>query len=226
MQRRFRKVEERGDPQGNFEMFYKKDMHFTYNCILSEEAPFKFSIKVYKDDEDAATIMEEEFTKILKEKWEGELVEWEMLDKGPVFDVMLNEASKEDAFKFYKDMKHIRAENSDNIFVGHTFNVFFRLPVDKFEEYADKAAATFEDAKKEFGESDAHQRQFPDVKAQLEKMRPRRDGRDGPKIHRNNGGPRRDHGRDDNRASKKELGSMGFGGGPKMFFNKHKEVEI
>jgi len=44
-------------------------MHFTLNCILSEAAPFKFSIRVFKDDEEAGSILEEEFAKIMKEKW-------------------------------------------------------------------------------------------------------------------------------------------------------------
>jgi len=58
-------------------------------------------------------------------------------------DVILPEATAEDAFKFYKDMKHIRAENSDNVFPGYTFNVFFRIPVDAYETYADEAAQKF-----------------------------------------------------------------------------------
>lgn len=125
---------------------------------MSEEAPFKFSIRSYKDDEEAATITQEEFEKSFKEKWGGDLEDYEEMEKGPVFDVILKENTKEEAFKFFKNMKHVRVENHDNYFPGYTFNVFFRLPSDKFEEYADIAADSFEAAKKELGEEEAHLR--------------------------------------------------------------------
>lgn len=204
-------------------------MHFNLNCILSETAPYKFSVRVYKDDEEAATILEEEFAKLMKEKFQAELEDFESLDKGFVFDLILQEASNEDAFKFYKELKHVRAENSDNIFPGYTFNAFFRLPVDAFEQYADDATNTFNDAKEKLGASEAHQNQFPDVKALLDKLRP---SRGGPKIRRDDfqrGGNNGHRDRDNRGANKKDLNTMGFGssgGGPKMFFNKHKEVEI
>ena len=131
-------------------------MHFNLNAILVSVAPYKFSVRVYKDDEEAASILEEEYTKVLKEKFSADLVDFESLDKGFIFDIMLEEASPEDAFKFFREMKHIRAENSDNIFPGYTFNVYFRLPVDTFEELADDATKNFNDAKDKLGEREAH----------------------------------------------------------------------
>ena len=58
----------RGNPNGNYELYYKNDWRFIRHCISKESAPFNFNVEAYWDDEMEAQLSEDRLNDVLDQK--------------------------------------------------------------------------------------------------------------------------------------------------------------
>lgn len=135
---KFNKGYNQGDPNGNYELYYKNDPDFFVKVIKQEQPPHEIRVKAKRMERNAIDYSFGEIKKIMA-KYGAEECDVEVVSSTLyVITIIIGSDSETAAEVYAKLYDNVRKE-----FPGYSVSCFYQKETETLEKYADEAAAEY-----------------------------------------------------------------------------------